>query len=73
MWGQKKTMILAAEFLRRIRPSLYERDLGSILRYNIAAPDLFEAIQFLMIFSLYSVRAILITSSPNRLLSYYRS
>lgn len=44
MWAQKKTMISAAEFLRRIRPSLYERGLGSIFRYNITAPDLFEVI-----------------------------
>jgi len=70
MWGQKKTMVSAAEFLRRIRLSLYERGLGSILRYNITAPDLFEVIQFLVIFSHYSVHAILVISSPNRLLSY---
>jgi hypothetical protein len=65
MWVQRKTMISAAEFLRRILLSLYERGLGSIFRYNTTAPDLFEVIQFLMIFSHYSVHVVLVTSSPN--------
>jgi hypothetical protein len=57
-------MISAAEFLRRIRLSLHERGLDSILRYNTTAPDLFEVIQFLVIFSHYSVHVILVISSP---------
>ena len=57
-------------FLRRIHLNLHERRLGSILRYNITAPDLFEVIQFLMIFSHYSVHVVPTGYSVTTAVSY---